>query len=239
MIGKVLSTAVSLWLKSQVERIEELKLEISGSNGQILQGYIPKVSLDGNSAVYRGLHLRQVQLQGVNIQVNLPEILKGKPLRLLEPILVKGKVSLSATDLNASLTSSLLLDGLRDVLINLLKTQAIDPASVKLDNYQISWQKIVLLDQKLIIEGVMCELGKAEAHSDRYGQVNSLKISTGLQLANCHTLLLSPFLLEGLPELEVIQSQSLEIDLGKEVVIEHLNLVWERLTFIGSLTVMP
>jgi hypothetical protein len=238
MIGKVLSTAVSLWLRSQVDRIEELKLEISGSNRQILQGYIPKVSLDGNSAVYRGLHLRQVQLQGINIQVNLAEILKGKPLRLLEPILVKGKVSLSANDLNASLTSSLLLDGLRDVLINLLKTQEIEPVSVKLDDYQISWQKITLLDQRIMIEGVICERFASVCRA-REEQVNSLKISTGLQLSNCHTLLLSPFMLEGLPELEVISSQSLEIDLGKEVVIEHLELVWESLTCIGSLTVMP
>lgn len=238
MIGKVLSTAVSLWLRSQVERIEELKLEIGGSNRQILQGYIPKVLLDGNSAVYQGLHFSQVQLQGINIQVNLPEILKGKPLRLLEPILVKGKVFLSATDLNASLTSSLLLDGLRDVLINLLKTQAIDPAFIKLDDYQISWQKIALSDQKIMIEGVICERF-ASVRRARDRQVNSLKLSTGLQLANCHTLLLSPFLLEGLPELELIQSQSLEIDLGEEVVIEHLELVWESLTCIGSLKVMP
>ncbi|AFZ33649.1 hypothetical protein Sta7437_0023 [Stanieria cyanosphaera PCC 7437] len=239
MISKVLSTAVSLWLRSQVERIEELKLEIIGNNRQILQGYIPKVLFYSNSAVYQGLHLRQVQLQAVNIKINLAEILKGKPLKLLEPIPVTGKVLLSATDLNASLTSSLLLDGLRDVLINLLKSQEIAPSSVNLDDYQISWQNIALLDQKIMIEGCVCDLGKAEARSDRHGKVNPLSISTSLQLANCHTLLLSPFVVAGLPELQVIQSQSLEIDLGEEVVIEHLELVWESLTCVGSLTVMP
>lgn len=226
MIGKVVSTAVTLWLKSQVERVEELQLEINSSNREILRGYIPKILLTSRSAVYQGIHLRQVQLQGVNIRVNLSEIVKGKPLKLLEPISVKGKVFLSASDLNASLDSTLLLDGLQDVLVKVLNRNS----NVKLDNYQINWYKVILLDQKLIIEGSI---------QDSQGQINSLHISTGLQLSDCHTLLLSPFEVQGLPEVKFNQSQSLEFDLGQEVTIEHLAVVEESLTCIGSLTVMP
>jgi hypothetical protein len=230
MISKVLSTAVTLWLKSQVEKVEELKLEISGSNRQILQGYIPKVLLLGNSAVYQGLHLRQVELQGVNIRVNLAEILKGKPLKLLEPIPVTGKVLLLATDLNASLASTLLSDGLGDVLANLLAVEEINCSSIIINDYQLSWQEIAFLDQKLTILGTI---------RDRLGGVNQLSISTGLQMVDSHTLLLSPLQIQGLPELEINQIQSLKIDLGQEVIIEHLDISLETLTCVGSLTIMP
>ena len=40
----VLSPAVQLWLRSQVEQVDELKVKIEGSDRQILSGTIPKVT---------------------------------------------------------------------------------------------------------------------------------------------------------------------------------------------------
>jgi hypothetical protein len=58
-------------------------------------------------------------------------------------------------------------------------------------------------------------------------------------MVDSHTLLLSPLQIQGLPELEINQIQSLKIDLGQEVIIEHLDISLETLTCVGSLTIMP
>ncbi|MEM6611863.1 MAG: DUF2993 domain-containing protein, partial [Cyanobacteria bacterium P01_C01_bin.72] len=115
MIGKLLSGAVKLYLRSQVERAGDLQVKIGGNSKQILRGYIPKVWLSCNQAIYQGLHLNQIQLYGTNIAVNLPEVIKKQPLRLVEPIFVDITLKLSAADLQASLTSDLLQSGLTDL----------------------------------------------------------------------------------------------------------------------------
>ena len=76
MISKLLSTAVKLYLRSQLRGVEELQVNIIGKNKQILQGYIPQVLLNCNRAIYQGLHLREVELNGSNIAFNLPEVMK-------------------------------------------------------------------------------------------------------------------------------------------------------------------
>ena len=106
LISKVLSPAVKLWLRSQVEQVEHLNFKINGQDRQILRGYIPVVSLDSSKAVYQGLHLGDIQLQGTNIRINIGQVLRGKPLRLLEPIWLKGEVYLTTDDLQASLSSA-------------------------------------------------------------------------------------------------------------------------------------
>ena len=75
MISKLLSTAVKLYLRSQVERAEYLKVKIIGGNKQILTGYIPQIFLSCSHAVYQGLYFSQVELRGADIAVNLPEVL--------------------------------------------------------------------------------------------------------------------------------------------------------------------
>ncbi|PSB25836.1 DUF2993 domain-containing protein, partial [filamentous cyanobacterium Phorm 46] len=49
----VLSPAVQLWLRSQVQQVDELKVKIEGSDRQILSGTIPKVTAAARGAVYK------------------------------------------------------------------------------------------------------------------------------------------------------------------------------------------
>ncbi|MEN9869231.1 MAG: hypothetical protein RLZZ171_214, partial [Cyanobacteriota bacterium] len=123
MIAKLLSSAVKLYLRSQVEAVEALQVKILGKSKQILQGYIPQVLLSCDRAVYQGLHLSQVQLNGRDIAVNLPEVIKRQPLKLLEAVFVEIQLRLDAHDLQASLDSALLQSGLSDLWEIILTSQ--------------------------------------------------------------------------------------------------------------------
>ena len=228
MISKLLSTAVKLYLRSQVRQVEELQVDIIGKNKQILQGYIPQVLLNCNRAVYRGLHLREVKLTGSDIAFNLPEVIKNKPLRLLEPIFVKIKLELDAADLQASLASDLLQDGLFDLWQMILSAQQIDLASSELVNSKIEWRNIAIANRELNLVGT---------YRDASGKPNELYLSTKLALADSHTLCLSPlnitsefFSFEDLAD-------RLEIDLGTDVAIEQLAIESEQIFCAGKIRV--
>ncbi len=231
MIDKVLSTAIRLWLRSQVERVEELEVKILGGDRQILGGYIPRVSLATDRAVYRGLHLRQIKLTGENIRVNLAQVLKGKPLKLLEPVPVNGQVWLEETDLKASLSSPLLLSALTDLLFTLLAANGIEPEGQQLADYSINWQTISVEIDKLTVGGTLI-------HSTNNREI-ALAIRTGLQIANGSILQLSPLHLETIPQLWSSTCNQLEIDLGSQVAIEQLSLAPGKLFCCGGLTVLP
>lgn len=230
MISKVLSGAIKLFLRTQVDRIEELKIEITGGDRQILKGYIPGVYLKTDYAIYQGIHLRQVQLTGENIRVNLSQILKGKPLRLLEPIPIKGHLQLEESDLQASLSSSLLSQGLDEFLGILLEANGVKEPVKLLQQYETVWQKITLNGDLVQIEGNIISPD---------GTVSPLEINTGLQLSNSHTLNFSPLSVKILPELFDTRLDRHEIDLGEEIVLEELNLKPGQLSCCGGLTVLP
>ncbi|PSN75880.1 hypothetical protein C8B47_30265, partial [filamentous cyanobacterium CCP4] len=134
IISRLLPPAIRLWLHSQLDHIEGLEFAIDGKDRQILGGYLPKVTLAAHQAVYQGLHVSQVAVSAADIRVNLPQVLRGKALRLLQPFPVDGQVSVLADDLRASLQSDLLGQGLRDVLRQLL-AGAVTQQQVPLDRW--------------------------------------------------------------------------------------------------------
>jgi hypothetical protein len=140
-LSNVISPAINLWLHSQLDQVQTLDINITGRNRDLLQGYIPQVSLFGSYPVYQGLHLGQVELTGSNIRVNLAQILKGQPLRLLEPVLVKGKVVLEQSHLNLSLASSLLSTALTELVSKFLQTTS-DYSQDYWHNLPVNWENI-------------------------------------------------------------------------------------------------
>ena len=221
MISKLLSGAVKLYLRSQVDRVEDLKVEIGGRNKEILHGYIPQIFLSCGRAVYQGLHLSQVKLDGTNIAVNLPEVIKKKPLKLIEPIFVEIQLKLDAADLQASLNSDLLQSGLSDLWQMILAAQPLELA-----NSKVEWQKIAIAEQKLNLIGI---------YQNNLQEMKKLALSTGIDLANAHTLCLSPLHIAG-DSFNSIDNQ-LEIDLGKDVAIKELAIKSSRIICIGKVKV--
>ncbi len=215
IISKVLSPALKLWLKSQLDHVEDLEIKINGGDTQILRGKIESVTLSTTKALYQGIHVGEVQIRGENIAVNLGGILRGKPLRLLEPIFVTGELLVPESYLTASLSSPLLSQGLTDLLVRLLENQGIENPTEILANYQIRWQNLTLNCDKFILRGLIV---------DSQGNSNPLILHSGLELDNNQTLLFNPLVVEGIPILNNLTINEFKIDLGSDVELHQLNL---------------
>lgn len=226
MISKLLSTAVQLYLRSQVRRVENLQVKVVGQNKQIFQGCIPQVFFSCAHAVYQGLHLSQVRLNGSDIAFNLPEVVKRKPLRLLEPVLVRVQLSLDAADLQASLDSPLLQSGLEDLWQKILSAQT-NSVAAQLDCLIIKWSRIAIANQQLHLFGI---------HQSTFGEVKEVCLSTGIKLANDRTLCLYSLKIIGVSLTDELQPE-LKIDLGTEVAIDKLIIASEQIICSGKIKI--
>jgi hypothetical protein len=231
VIGKLLSQAVKVYLRSQVEGVETLQVKIEGKNRQILQGYIPQVSLSCDRAVYQGLHLRQVQLDGRDIAVNLSEVIKHQPLKLLEPVLVEIKLRLDAQDLQVSLPANLLQSGLSDLWQLILAAQDHTGTNTeKLRELRIEWQSLAIAEGQLNLTGF---------YQDSLGAIQQLALATGIALTNPHTL--------GLSQLTITSDSSdllhhdlnfpLEINLGTDVFLQEVTVASEQILCSGKIRI--
>ncbi|WP_159785077.1 LmeA family phospholipid-binding protein [Sodalinema gerasimenkoae] len=119
-LSSLLSGAVRLWLRSQVDQAQTLKIEFSGKNRQLLRGEIPSIEVEAEGVIYQGLHLGQVLLQAGAVRLNLKQLLKGEPLRLLQPVPVQINLTIHEQDLTASLASPLLQEATREVFQGIL-----------------------------------------------------------------------------------------------------------------------
>jgi len=222
LVAKVLSPAVRLWLRSQVSQVSHLELKIFGSDRQILSGYIPKVLISASQAVYQGLHVSQIQLGAENIRINVGGVLKGKPLRLLEPVPVFGELLLHESDLNASLESKLLSTALTDLCLGMLSAQ---PSS----GQKMNWHKISLGSGEIILDGTLI-------HNTNSTPV---KISTGLELVNRRELRLEGAQISTPTGKLLANRNNLQFDLGPEVDIQELTLIPGTLLCRGGVNVLP
>lgn len=135
LITQALTTALKVWLRSQLDNVTDLELKLGGSDRKLLSGTIPTVFLKADKAVYQGLHLSHVEGVAHHIHVNLKQILKGKALRLLEPVPLKLTVRLNASELQRSLVAPLCKTTVLELLQNLLPSQAtvVDLQQVRLE----------------------------------------------------------------------------------------------------------
>ncbi|NEP58630.1 MAG: DUF2993 domain-containing protein [Symploca sp. SIO2G7] len=230
IISTVLTRALELWLKSQAEQVEALQLQIFGGKRQILSGYIPCVSLTASHAVYKGLYFSQIQLEGTSIGINLNQILKGKPLRLLEPVPVEGQLLLLEKDLQASLRSPLLSTALTDLVNTWLQSNQSTNLAQQLKNQQISWQQIKLDTHRLTLTGTL---------TGATFQTVPVVVSAGIQLAAKSLLRLTSLQIQTAPEQPPLNLDDFEIDLGSEVELQELILTPGQLFCRGSLKVIP
>ncbi|MEL7008905.1 MAG: DUF2993 domain-containing protein [Cyanobacteria bacterium J06648_1] len=224
LIGKLLSGAVKLYLRSQVERVENLQVKIGGKSKQILQGYIPEVWLSCDRAIYQGLHLNQIQLNGTNIAVNLPEVIKKQPLKLIEPIFIDIALKLNTVDLQASLASDLLRSGLADLWRMILAAQD----STELDRETIAWQKIAIVNESLVLLG---------RYQDASGETKKLTLTTEISLKDDHCLCLAPLKIASDSLQNGTLERQLEIDLGTDVAIANLTMESGQILCTGKIRV--
>ena len=242
LIGSILSKAIGLWLRSQVDKIDHLQLNIEGSNRSLLSGYSPGVSVAAENAIYQGLHLTQVQLQGSNIRFNLGQVLKGQPLHLLEPFFVTGNLHLNQLDLNQSLQAPILVQALNEFVLSLLisLTQSSSQSTYDLQKQQNdSWVQSVqrIQDTQILIETDHLILN-AQLLFDS-GELLFFQLKTGLEIANFRELMLVQ------PKVQIydidteLHLDNYIIDLGSDIKIQDLILSPGLLEIQATLKINP
>ena len=223
LISNVLSPAVKLWLMGQVQQVSNLEVKISGSDRQIVTGYIPHVSISAHYAIYQGLHLSQIQLVGEGIRINLGQVLRGQPMRLLEPVPVYGKLLLQESNLNASLQSPLLANALSELLLKLFPSSSLVEGQVK-------WHKIGIDSDQLIMSATLS--------ADTSNPI-PVVIRTGLKLASCHELQLEQPQIHTQSGDLLVNADNFKLDLGPEVALAELTLNSGQLMCHGRINVIP
>jgi len=222
IITNVLTTAVKLWLRSQVSQVSDLEVEIKASDRQLLSGCIPWVSIFANHAIYQDLHLTQIKLAAENIQVNIGQILKGKPLQLMQVVPVIGELIIDETDLNSSLSSELLSTALNDLLDLLLP-------EYWAKSKPIFWQKIILSHQQVKLNAIVTSTSEPIP----------LEISLHLELLSGQELQLSQIRVQQNQVTLIESSDPYNVDLGSDVNIQELKLIPGQLVCRGQVNVNP
>ncbi|RFP63014.1 MAG: DUF2993 domain-containing protein [Limnothrix sp. CACIAM 69d] len=217
LITSLVAPAVKLWLRSQVEAATEITVRLDGRDREILAGRLPQAQINAESVVYQGLHLSHLNLQATNIAVNLGQVLRGKPLRLLQPIPVSAELKLFAPDLAASLAAPLLAPALADFLAPLL---ALWGRPVTFEQPQAT-----LAGGQLILSGAI--------------EQQPVQLCLGLELVDPQTLqLCNPQWLNQAGE-PIAQGSSVLLPLGEDVAINSLSIKPEGLQCTGTLLVRP
>lgn len=225
IISNILNPALKLWLKSQLDHVDDLKIKISATDNQLLRGKINQVFLDTNSAIYQGIYVRKVLIETENIAINIGEIVRGKALKLLQPIFVNGELKTTEQDLNNSLNSDLLSQGLTD-LVNLFLSA--NNSNHILENNQIKWKQLTIDDQKFNLIGNFINSENSQT---------KLIIKCGLALENPHTLLLNPVYIEGIPTIDNFILNNFTVDLGDQVELDQINLSSQELHCMGKVQI--
>ena len=120
LISRILPVAVKFWLQTQLDEIGDLTFDIQATDRQVLSGQIPGLALAAQQAIYQGVRLTDISAQASNIEINIGQVLRGKPLRLKQAFPIEGQVVLDGDDLAASANASVLADGLLDFWQTLL-----------------------------------------------------------------------------------------------------------------------
>lgn len=232
LISRLLPPAIRLWLHSQLDHIEGLEFAIDGSDRQILGGYLPAVTVAARQAVYQGLHVSQAEVSAAAIRMNLPQVLRGKPLRLLQPFPVEGQVTVLADDLRASLRSPLLGEGLKQAL-TLLLAQADTP---NLEAW-LGEDAAAEVDIALAIDQLTLRWPGAAPTAD------SLVLTMGLAMKEGRWLCLRQPVVTLLPATgdppPPLALEEITFDLGPEVDIRELAITPAGIDLVGTVRVIP
>jgi len=126
VLSPLMLPLIKIWLRSQVESLDTLEIEIKGRDGQILKGLIPSATVMASGVIYQGLHLSDLCLTASEIYLNTPQVLRGEALKLLQPIQVNLELNLTPSDLKYCLQSTLLTTAIGTSFENTIPPQADD-----------------------------------------------------------------------------------------------------------------
>jgi len=102
---QLLANGLGLWIRSQCDEVDELKLKLNGSAIQLLRGKLRSVELLARRVTFQGLPIQHADLCTGSLNINLRPGLSQQVLQLQEPFQLQGEVTMLGTDLNRALLS--------------------------------------------------------------------------------------------------------------------------------------
>lgn len=112
VVSSAVIPLVKLWLRSQTESLAHLEITVGGSSWQILRGKIPNASVTAEEVIYQGIAITSIQLTAQEINLNVPELIKGESLKLLQPIQVEMSAHFSPDAVVRSLSSQIVKEAI-------------------------------------------------------------------------------------------------------------------------------
>ncbi len=224
VVSALLNPVMSAWIEGEVDSVENLQVQIGGSDPEIVSGTIPSARVAGQNLVYQGFYLSQVVLDGQNIRLNINDVLQGQQLRLLQPVPVAVQLQISESDLNQSLQSPLIREQLAQAQVEL-------PIGNQTVPFVIQEPRVTLFADQLQIDAQL---------QTPDGSLVPVTLTTGLEVVNGNQLILRTpaWQLSG-QTLPVAGLDGFAIDLGSNVQVQSLELLPGELRYQGQLTIMP
>lgn len=200
----------------------ELQVEIVAGDRQMLAGVVPSVAVAAQKIVYRGIAVHQVELLAKQITINLKQVVRGKPLQLLQPVMININARMTSTDLDSSLTAPFFNKAITDLVKQILASAD--------QNWSIQWQSAAIQAHQVVLQG---QVQKSP------NQPVPISIQTGIELVTGRALRLTPLLINCELDLPGSDLRSYEIDLGDQVNLQELTLQADELLCNGEIQVNP
>ena len=219
IISSLLAPACAAWLRTQVSEVASLDVQIAAKDRQILSGTIPSVSILATKTVYRGISLQKIKLLADQIEVNLNQVMRGKPLRVLQPIEVEIEAHIADADLLSSLTAPLLSGAVNQLIAQVIALPGAD--------WSLVWLGVKIETGKLTLQGQVQQDGRSLP----------IQICTEIALLEGRIIYLAPLVIDC--ELVDKPVESYSIDLGDEVNLRALVLAAGELYCAGQVRIRP
>ncbi|GAB4218022.1 MAG: DUF2993 domain-containing protein [Synechococcales cyanobacterium] len=221
LAGMILNPVVSAWIRSQVQSVDDLQVNIRGNDSELLNGLIAGAEVSGRNLRYEGVSVSQVALQGQNIRLNVPAALQGSPLQLTAPVPLQVGLRLTEADLNQTLQSPMIQAQLAQAKVAL----PVGGGSVP---FRIQSPRVTLEQDRLRIDAQLAS-GNTPAVP--------ITLATRVVPTSPHQLSLrDPVWITSGQEIPIAGLNNLPIDLGPEVQIQQLQIQNRTLVYQGILT---
>lgn len=223
--GSLLNPLVAAWIRSEVQQVDNLQVQIAGSDAQILKGQIPQAQVSGDNLIYQGFQISHLRLRGQDIRLNVGEAIQGRsPLRLLAPVPVQVSLRLTEADLNRTLQAPLIQSQLAQARVQL-------PFGEQTVPFLIRQPQVALEPGRLRIRAQLVTPEGAEV---------PVTVLTGLQAQGPSQLrLVNPVWISEGQEIPIPGLADFPIQLDPGVRIDRLELQPGQILYEGMLVIYP